>query len=162
MAARLARQRQQRSKLRTSAVPLEDAAELAAATPVMVGSELQILRAEVAESGATISKLQTQLRQSEEEMQEMGERTARMAEELRQMREQAEAQLGGELAAGAGTAASPPSTADPIAELAKAGAPLAVSITLPQGGADGNFELDGVHVNIMPAALVKSGTAEIS
>ena len=82
MAARLARQRQQRSKLRTSNVPLEEAAEGAAMTPGTVGSELQILRAEVAESGATITKLQTQLKQSDREMQEMGERTARIYKTL--------------------------------------------------------------------------------
>ena len=70
MAARLARQRQQRSMQRTSNLPLEHATP---ATPV-AGSELQILRAEVATSGETITRLHAQLRQSEAEMEEMLDR----------------------------------------------------------------------------------------
>ena len=90
MAARLARQRQQRSQLRKSNLPLEEAAESGAASAAVAG-ELQLLRTEVANSGATIDRLQTQLKQSEAEMEEMGSKTARMQAELRLMRERAEA-----------------------------------------------------------------------
>ena len=86
MAARLARQRQQRSFLRTQALPF-DGAE-ASATSASVGSELHILRNEVASSGQVITHLQTQLKQSEEEIEQMGQNTARMAEELRLLKEQ--------------------------------------------------------------------------
>lgn len=152
MAARLARQRQQRSKLRTSNVPLEEAAEGAAMTPGTVGSELQILRAEVAESGATITKLQTQLKQSDREMQEMGERTARMEAELRGLK--AEAEKASVAAAPAAGAPAATDITDPIAELAKTSAPLAVSITLPSSLEGDDFSIDGVHVNIIPAAIL--------
>ena len=58
MAGRLARQRQQRSMLRTAAIPADDAIETL--MPATVGSELSILRAEVATSGQTISALKAQ------------------------------------------------------------------------------------------------------
>ena len=111
-ASRVARQRQQRSMLRTSNLPLEEAAEQS--TAPVVGSELQILRAEMVESGATISRLQTQLKQSDAEIEEMGSATARMAEELRQMQEKA-------------SAMTSPRRAD---------GPMAVSISLPSNGTD--------------------------
>ena len=111
-ASRVARQRQQRSMLRTSNLPLEEAAEQS--TAPVVGSELQILRAEMVESGATINRLQTQLKQSDAEIEEMGSATARMAEELRQMQEKA-------------SAMTSPRRAD---------GPMAVSISLPSNGTD--------------------------
>ena len=86
MAARLARQRQQRSMLRTSNLPLIEDGENRA--PSSIGSEVQILRAEVAESGNTVAKLQTQLRQSEAEILEIGQNTSRMEAELRRMQDQ--------------------------------------------------------------------------
>ena len=92
MAARLARQRQHRSKLRTSNVPLEEAVENM--TPSSARGELQILRQEVVDSGATITRLQNQLQESEAEMAEIGQNTARMTEELRQMRAKANAKPG--------------------------------------------------------------------
>ena len=90
MAARLARQRQQRSALRMAA---PGGAEAAVTSAAVVG-ELSILRAEVAQSGTTISNLQTQLKQSEEEIEQMGQNTARMAEELRLLKEQQAAAAG--------------------------------------------------------------------
>ena len=123
MAARLARQRQQRSMLRTAALPMDSATE-GSATPAALGSELHILRAEVANSGATISRLQTQLKQSEEEMVVMGQETARMAEELRMLSARAEAQR----AADAAPAAAVPA---PAADIRPSGdGPMSVAIQL--------------------------------
>ena len=148
MAARLARQRQQRSMLRTSNMP--DLAEpVDGAMPPVMGSELQILRAEVAESGDTISRLQTQLKQSEAEMEEMGSRTARMAEELRVMRERAEAhaqQQGGHAPA-------------PAADISDDG-PMAVSISLPEGDGSGNL-MAGVQVQISIAASPRGAKVSV-
>ena len=84
MAARLARQRQQRSMLRTSNLPLEEGENRA---PSSVGSELQILRAEVGSQNCEISKLQGQLRLQEAEVLEIGQNTSRMEAELRQMQD---------------------------------------------------------------------------
>ena len=106
--------------LRTAQLPLEEsAANSPRGTRVDAGNELQILRAEVANSGATISKLQTQLKHSDAEMEQLGSQTARMAEELRLMQEKA-------AALGALKGAEVP--------------PMAVSIVLPEG--------DGVDVNV--------------
>lgn len=116
MAQRLSKQRQQRSMLRTSNLPLEEAAETT--TPAVASSELHILREEMKTSDATISRLQTQLKDSEAEMEEMGSRTARLAEELRAMRERADVQL----SAGA-----------PAATDAAEDGPMQVSISLPEG-----------------------------
>ena len=133
MAARLARQRQQRSVLRTSNLPLDDASDLTAGS----GSELQILRAEVASSGATITRLETQLKQSDAEMQQIGSQTARMAEELRLMQERAKgAQLAMEAMAPAPTAAA--------AEAAGEG-DMQVSISMPTNTAN---PMDGISVHI--------------
>lgn len=122
MAARLARQRQQRSVLRTSNLPLDDAGP--SAPSAVVGSELSILRAEVADSGQTISRLQTQLKQSEAEMEAMGQTTERLTEELRSMREQA--------AAATATAPSPAAalSVDGVAD----DAPMSVSIDFDGDG----------------------------
>ena len=79
MAARLARQRQQRSVLRTS-VDTETAGRAGA-----VGSELQILRAELTTSGHTVSALQQTLKESEADIEDLGQDTARLAVELKQM-----------------------------------------------------------------------------
>jgi hypothetical protein len=101
--------------LRTAQLPLEEsAANSPRGTRADAGNELQILRAEVANSGATISKLQTQLKQSDAEMEQLGSQTARMAEELRLMQEKAAA-----LGAVAMKGADVP--------------PMAVSIVLPEG-----------------------------
>jgi hypothetical protein len=91
MAARLARQRQQRSMLRTSAIPADAADAIKSYAPPDAGqvNELKILRAEVAASGGTIARLRTQLRQSEAEMEAMGEHTLRLREQLEAMRQQA-------------------------------------------------------------------------
>jgi len=75
MAARLARQRQQRSMQRTLSVTQKP-------------QDLHILQAEVLQSGQTIDRLQDQLRESEAEMEEMGARTARMQAQLVQLRSQ--------------------------------------------------------------------------
>ena len=155
MAARLARQRQQRSMLRTSNLPLEEAAENT--TPVVAGSELQVLRTEVGNSDATIARLQTQLKQSEAEMAEMGSKTARLAEELRLMREQADAKLAAAAssapaAAGAGAAAPAAAPATAPAEAPPAAAadvsdpgPMQVSIT---GNAANPADGIQVHISI--------------
>ena len=128
MAARLARQRQQRSMLRTSNLPLEDASDATAGS----GSELQILRAEVASSSRTISRLETQLKQSDAETQQLGSQTARMAEELRLMQERAKgAQLAMEAMAPAPTAA--------------AEGDMQVSISMP---VDSTNPMDGISVHI--------------
>jgi hypothetical protein len=135
MAARLSRQRQERSKLRTSNLPLEEAAD-SGGNKEGAGdaqSELKILRAEVAASDRTIQQLQSQLKQSEVETEEMGSRTARMATELRELRERADAQQGG-------------ATAAPAAQGSGAdGGPMQVSICMPE-----NVEnpLEGVSVRI--------------
>ena len=153
MAARLARQRQQRSMLRTSNLPLEDAAA-ADVTPSVAGSELQILRSEVAESGATISRLQTQLKQSEAEMEEIGSKTARMAEELRMMRERADAQLAAAAASGGAPASAPAA-----APAAAVDGPMSVSISLPDDP-DTN-PMDGISVHIK-IATSPEGAAAVS
>jgi TolA-binding protein len=137
---------------RTSNLPLDDAA--AGAPAVVIGSnnntsELQILRAEVAESGETISKLENQLATSEAEMAQISQRTAEMEEELRSMRERAGdlaiqgAREGGSRGEGAGEL-PPPSPAVTAATPTEAAhnddlGPMAVSITLP---ADADFEAD--------------------
>ena len=51
-------------------MPLEEGSQSSAV--MASASELQILKAEVADSGATITRLQTQLKESEAEMEEMG------------------------------------------------------------------------------------------
>ena len=86
MSSRLARQRQQRSMLRTAAFPVE-VGEIAAAS-IAVVSELKILQTEVANSGKMISSLTAQLRKSDAEIEAMGQNTERMAAELRLLRAQ--------------------------------------------------------------------------
>ena len=86
MSSRLARQRQQRSMLRTAAFPVE-VGEIAAASTAVV-SELKILQTEVANSGRMISSLTAQLRKSDAEIEAMGQNTERMAAELRLLRAQ--------------------------------------------------------------------------
>ena len=160
MAARLARQRQQRSKLRTSNVPLEEAAENT--TPSSARGELQILRQEVANSGATISRLQTRLQESEAEMAELGSSTARMAEELRQMRARADAHQ-----ASGGPAVPPIDVAD-AADAAEDDGPMEVSICMDDMLAN---PMEGISVRISLAtdrsgkvvstAMVNDGTAAV-
>ena len=128
-ASAIAAARLQRSERRTTG--MQDGAQLSARSAALANtSELQILKAEVADSGATISKLQTQLKESEAEMQEMGSRTARMQEELKQMRELAEQQLG------------------PVPAALAADSPMVVSISL--GDADG-ADISAVKVKLRPS-----------
>ena len=143
MAARLARQRQQRSMLRTSNLPLEEAAQQS--TPGMAVTELQMLRTEVADSGATISRLQAQLKESEAEMEEMGSRTARMAAELAAMRERADVQQ---------TSSAPAAAAVDVSD---GDAPMQVSISMPENSAN---PMDGVSVHISIGTLL-SGEAHV-
>ena len=124
-ASRVARQRQERSILRTAQLPLDEAGTSASTSSRGMpdaNSELQILRAEVANSGATISKLQSQLRQSDAEMEALGSQTARMAEELRKMQE---------IAAALGASKN---TVPSAADASTSAEPMAVSIALPEDG----------------------------
>ena len=90
MAARLARQRQERSKRRKSDIHVGESASAPVAaggfssTPANSG-ELQILRTEMAESGATISRLQSQLRAVEGETHAIGQRASAIQAELLQV-----------------------------------------------------------------------------
>ena len=79
----MARQRQQRSILRTSDIPLDES--LAENAPLHSQRELAILRSEVAASGTTISELKLKLQQSDSELEQMGSQTAEMAEDLRRL-----------------------------------------------------------------------------
>ena len=126
MAARLARQRQQRSKLRTSNVPQDTGEQL---TSAAAAGELQVLRQEVNNSDATITRLQTQLKQSEAEMAEIGQNTARMAEELKAMREKADAKL----------------SAPSVPDVTDADEPMLVSINMPEGSTN---PMEGISVRI--------------
>jgi hypothetical protein len=84
MAARLAKQRQQRSLLR-SALAFD---ELTLGN-VSVGADVAVLRAELTASGKTIAQLQRQLAKRNTEMEQMGQQTMRMREELLLLQEKA-------------------------------------------------------------------------
>lgn len=145
-ASAIAAARLERSERRAGGLPILEAT---IGGPERI-SEVQILRAEVAESDASILQLQSQLKQSEAEMAEMGSRTARMQDELRQMRALADAQLGPQPIAGAPAPAAVAAAAAKMPD-----APLTVSIDVPTEANGDDFT---VRISIGLDSPIKEAT----